>query len=117
MAKSEILEQAKVFAVTLLKICDKIDLRRSRGIIVNQIVRSATSIGANVSEACYAASTADFINKLQIALKECHETEYWLELMFEIDSLSDADYKSLKHECGVIRAKLIKSIETAKSHA
>jgi four helix bundle protein len=65
------------FAVDVLKLCEKIKGHYS---LVNQLERSATSIGANIHEATYAQSKADFVSKFQIALKECYETEYWLEL-------------------------------------
>ena len=80
--ESELRNRAKNFAVEILKLCDSIDGRKGRSVLINQITRSATSIGANIHEANYAASKADFVNKLQIALKECFETEYWIDLMF-----------------------------------
>ena len=100
------------FAVEVLKLCDDIKGHYS---IVNQLERSATSIGANIREAKYAHSKPDFISKLQISLKECYETEYWLELIQKAKILSDAS--SLLHNCGVIRKMLISSINTAKQNA
>ncbi len=99
------------FAVAILKMCDKIKGHYS---IVNQLERSATSIGANIREAKYAHSKADFISKLQISLKECYETEYWLELMQRAEILSDIS--EISHNCGVIRKMLISSINTAKKN-
>ena len=99
------------FAVEVLKICDDI---RGHYSIVNQLERSATSIGANIREARYAHSKPDFISKLQISLKECYETEYWLELMQRSKILSDVS--ELIHNCGVIRKILISSINTAKQN-
>ena len=111
MANGKLAESTMEFAVKILKLCDGIKGHYS---IVNQLERSATSVGANVREAKYAHSRADFIAKLQIALKECHETEYWLELM-EKAELLDADKASaLSHECGVIRCMLVSSVNTAK---
>ena len=83
--------------------------------LVNQLERSATSIGANIREAKYAHSKADFISKLQIALKECYETEYWLELLFETGCMSEEDHKTFQNECGAIRRMLISSLKTIKS--
>lgn len=71
MKESEVRTRAKELAINIIADCDKIDVRKGRGVLVNQIVRSATSIGANLYEANYGASKADFVNKLQIALKEC----------------------------------------------
>ena len=100
------------FAVEILKLCDSIKGHYS---IVNQLERSATSIGANIREATYAHSKPDFISKLQISLKECYETEYWLELMQRANILSDVSL--LLHNCGTVRRLLISSIQTAKENA
>ena len=83
--------------------------------IVNQLERSATSIGANIREAKYAHSKPDFISKLQISLKECYETEYWLELMQRSEIIYDIT--GLIHSCGVIRKMLISSLNTAKKNS
>ena len=99
------------FAVEVLKICDNIKGHYS---IVNQLERSATSVGANIREAKYAHSKPDFISKLQISLKECYETEYWLELMDRAEILTNSS--ELMHKCGVIRKMLISSINTAKKN-
>ncbi|MBR4336519.1 MAG: four helix bundle protein, partial [Clostridia bacterium] len=81
---------------------------------VEQVIRSSSSIGANLYEAKYAQSRADFINKLEIALKECFETEYWLELLHRKEKLSDEQFKTLNTKRGTIQRKLIASITTAK---
>ncbi len=73
------------------------------------------TIGANAHEAKYAQSNADFINKLEIALKECYETEYWLEILYRVNSMDDVTYKGLLNKSGVIRRKLIASITTVKN--
>lgn len=85
-------------------------------ILVNQLLRSATFIGANLHEAQYAQSTKDFISKLEIAQKECFETEYWLELLYETDCIPDAKYKLLQYECGAIQRMLISSLKTIKAN-
>ena len=84
--------------------------------MVNQIIRSATSIGANIHEANYASSKADFINKFHIALKECVETEYWVEMLVGSNCITEDISKELLQECGVIRKFLVKSINTAKQN-
>ena len=84
--------------------------------MANQLERSGTSIGANIREAKYAHSRPDFVAKLQIALKECYETEYWIEIAKEAGILSDDSVKSILHNCGSIRKMLISSINTAKEH-
>ena len=98
--------------VDITAICDGI---KGRSVFVNQILRSCSSIGANSYEAKYAQSNADFIHKLEIALKECYETEYWLEVLFNVKSISETDYRNLANKCGTIRRKLIASIKTVKN--
>ena len=111
MAENKLVDLSMDFAVEILKICDNIKGHYS---IVNQLERSATSIGANLREANYAHSKYDFVAKLQISLKECYETEYWLELMKRSEILSDVD--KLLHTCGTIRRMLISSINTTKKN-
>lgn len=88
---------------------------RKESVLINQILRSGTSIGANIHEAQYAQGTKDFISKLEIAQKECYETEYWIELLYETDCISEGEYKKLQNECGAIRRMLIASLKTVKS--
>lgn len=114
MKQSELRERAKQFALKVITVCDQIVDSRTRAVLINQIVKSSTSIGANIHEANYAASKADFTNKLQIALKECFETEYWIEMLKETQSISDELAKILLSDCGTIRLMLVKSINTAK---
>ena len=114
MTNNIIVDLSMDFSVSIVNLCDSI---KGKSAIVNQLLRSGTSIGANIHEANYASSRADFIAKMQIALKECYETEYWLELFVKTDILSEDLYKSLKNSCGKIRKLLIASINTAKSNA
>ena len=111
MENKTIKELAVELTVELTFICDEI---KGRSVFVNQILRSCSSIGANSSEAKYAQSTADFINKMEIALKECYETEYWLELFVKSELLDREIAKELYNQCGTIRRMLIASINTAK---
>ena len=113
MAESKLAELSMEFAVAILKLCEQVKGHYS---LVNQLERSATSIGANVREANYAHSRADFISKLQIALKECYETEYWLELMQKAELLTADAASPLVRDCGSIRRMLISSINTAKQN-
>ena len=112
MAESKLAVSSMEFAVKILKLCDNIKGHYS---IINQLERSATSIGANIREANYAHSKPDFVSKLQISLKECYETEYWLELMLKADILNDDIAKVLLHDCGSIRRMLVSSINTIKN--
>ena len=92
-------------------LCDNI---KGRSAFTNQLLRSCSSIGANSHEAKYAQSKADFISKMEIALKECYETEYWIEILFKVNSIDETTYKNLLNKCGTIRRKLIASVTTAK---
>ena len=113
MAESKLRDFTTDFAVKIMKLCETIKGHYS---LVNQLERSATSIGANVREANYAHRKADFIAKLQIALKECYETEYWLELFVKADILNRDAAAELYTQCGTIRRMLIASCKTAKEN-
>ena len=111
--KNQLREDAIEFAIQISDLCDEM---KGCSVYINQIVRSSSSIGANIHEAKYAQSKADFINKLEISLKECSETEYWLELIFRKGKTSENTYKDLRNKCGSIRRRLIASITTAKEN-
>ena len=111
MQGKTIKELSVELTVELTTICDSI---KGRSVFTNQILRSCSSIGANAYEARYAQSRADFVHKMEIALKECYETEYWLEILYKVSAISESTYKSLNNKCGMIRRKLISSITTAK---
>lgn len=113
MAESKLREKSTDFAVNVIKLCETIKGHYS---LVNQLERSATSIGANIREANYAHSKADFIAKLQIALKESYETEYRLELFLRSEILNGDTATELYKQCGTIRRMLIASINTAKGN-
>lgn len=113
MAENRLAVLSTEFAVNILKLTDTIKGHYS---LCNQLERSGTSVGANIREAKYAHSRADFIAKLQIALKECYETEYWIELAQKADIISDDVSKNVLHDCGSIRRMLISSINTAKEN-
>ena len=116
MKESELRTRAKALALHVISFCEEVDTRKGRGVLINQIVRSATSIGANVHEANYASSKADFINKFHIALKECIETEYWIEMLHGCDAITEDTARNLLQECGVVHRMLVKSINTAKEN-
>ena len=106
---------SKEWSVVVLNLVKELR-NKKESIISNQIGRSGTSIGANIREAHYAHGTADFIAKLQIALKESSETGYWLELLFKTNYINEVTYKSLSSQCTSIRVMLISSINTAKQN-
>ena len=113
MAESKLRELSTEFAVKIIKLCETIKGHHS---LVNQLERSAASIGANIHEANFAHGKPDFIAKLQIALKECCETEYWLELFVKADILNRDNTVDLYNQCGTLRRILIASINTAKEN-
>ena len=115
MKENKLVEISKQFAVDIVTVCSEIAESRKNYVLVNQLLRSGTSIGANIHEANYAASKADFINKLQIALKECYETEYWLDLFKATNLLPLNEQEQLIAHCKKLRMLLIKSITTAKA--
>lgn len=115
MSESIMLEKAKDFAVEIVIICRQIKKEHRETVLTNQLLRCGTSIGANIHESKYAQSKADFISKMQISLKECYESEYWLELLKRTGYLSIEQYKKLQSNCGSIRRMLISSINTTKS--
>ena len=116
MADSIMLNKAKDYAVNIVNLCRNIKETKRESVLTNQLLRSGTSIGANIHESKYAHGTADFIAKMQIALKECYESEYWLELLNRTGYIPDEQYKSLQSACGAIRRMLTASINTTKSN-
>ena len=114
MAESIMLDKAKDFAVEIINMCRNIKETKRESVLTNQLMRSGTSIGANIHESKYAHGTADFISKMQIALKECYESEYWLELLNRTGYIDDEQYKLIINNCGQIRRMLISSINTVK---
>lgn len=112
--KNQLREESIDFAIVVSDICDEI---KGCSVYVNQLLRSSSSIGANIHEARYAQSRGDFISKLEIALKESSETEYWPELLYRKKKLSYEQYAALKNKCGTIRRKLIASVTTAKANS
>ena len=114
MAESIMLDKAKDFAVEIINMCKLIKETKRESVLTNQLMRSGTSIGANIHESKYAHGTADFISKMQIALKECYESEYWLELLNRTGYIDDEQYKKIINDCGQIRRMLISSINTVK---
>ena len=113
MSKNTVLDLSIDFAVEIVNLCDSL---KGKSVLTNQLLRSGTSIGANIHEANYASSTPDFISKLQIALKECHETEYWLNLFAKTNIINESIYSKLSNDSGKIRRILIASINTAKEN-
>ncbi len=114
MRNDKLSVQSMDFAVSIINLVKTLKEKKET-IISNQIGRSGTSIGANIREAQYAHGKADFIAKLQIALKEANETGYWLELLYKTNYIDEETYKNLDSACTSIRVMLISSVNTVKS--
>ena len=117
MKSNPLVDLSKQFAVEIINICADINKNPKGKLLSSQLLRSGTSIGANIHEGNYAQSRPDFISKFQIALKECYETEYWLDIFKDTDIISDSIHASLHSKCAKIRRLLISSITTAKSNS
>lgn len=111
-----LLDKSLYFAARIVKLYKYLTVEKHDAIISDQIVRSATSIGANANEAVYGVSKADFIAKLHISLKEAGETEFWIKLLFLSEYISEKERDSLLHDCLEIKKILISTINTAKEN-
>ena len=114
MRNDKLSAQSMDFAVQIINLVKSLKEKRE-SIISSQIGRSGTSIGANIREAQYAHGKADFIARLQIALKEANETGYWLELLYKTNYISAEEYKALDTACSSLRVILVASLNTAKN--
>ncbi len=114
MGNNILLEKSLAFAARIVKLHQYLVSEKKETVISKQILRSGTSIGANANEAAYGVSHADFISKMQIALKETAETEYWLRLLVISEYLDDAQGGSMINDCLEIKRILISSLKTAK---
>ncbi len=114
--KNLLLDKSIVFAARIIKLHQHLVKNKRESVISKQIVRSGTSIGANISEANYGQSKADFVSKMHIALKEAAETEYWIRLLNMSEYIDDKTSNSLLNDCLEIKRILIASINTAKEN-
>ena len=111
-----ILIKSKKFAVRIVRLCQYLQAEKQEYVLSKQMLRSGTSIGANIREGTQAASRPDFINKLSIALKESVETEYWLELLFETAYLTGQEFHSIYQDNKELTKLLTSIINTAKKN-
>ena len=111
MKDSPLMQKSKAFALEIIRECNVVKSAKKESVLTNQLLRSGTSIGANIREAFYAHGKADFAAKLQISLKECSETEYWLELLIESGYSNN---RELIDQCVEIKKMLIASLNTVK---
>ena len=113
MTESLLITKSKAFALKIIKVCNTVKSTKKESVLTNQLLRSGTSIGANIREAFSGHSKADFIAKLQISLKECSESEYWIELLIESGYYDD---NTILNDCVELKKILISSINTAKKN-
>lgn len=113
---NKVLKDSKIYAIRIIKFYQYLVEVRKEFILSKQVLRSGTSMGANIRESINAQSTLDFISKLNIALKEADETEYWLELLYETDFINKEQFQSLYNDCGRIAATLTNIILTTKKN-
>ena len=112
-----ILEQKSFqFAVRIVNLCKHLSNTKKEYILSKQLLRSGTSIGANISEARQVQSKADFISKLSIALKETTETKYWIRLMAATEYLTEQEYSSIYSDCIELEKMLVASVKTSKTN-
>ena len=116
-SNSIVKEKSKKFAVRVVKLFQYLSVEKQEYVLSKQLLRSGTSIGANVHEALQGQSKADFTAKMSIALKEACETEYWLELLWSTDYLSGAEYASIQEDCGEICRLLTSIVKTSRKSA
>ena len=115
MSDSVLRTKSKEFAKDIVFLCRALKQKGVESTLINQLLRCGTSVGANIHEAQYAQGTKDFISKFEIAFKECNESEYWLELLYETNSLTDADFKDFHGKCVELRRMLVSSVTTLKN--
>ena len=112
--QNEIAAKSKLFALRIIRLCQYLQAEKREFVLSKQLLRSGTSIGANVREALRAQSRADFYTKLTISLKEADESAYWLELLHESGILSDAEFDSIYGDCGELIRLLVAITKTLK---
>jgi len=102
------------FAVRIVKLSQYLQHEKKEYILNKQILRSGTAIGAIICEAEFAQSTADYINKFSISLKEANETDYWLKLLNDTEFIDNKLYESLSNDCKELISLLVSTIKTLK---
>ena len=113
MARDSVtLDKSKNFAIRIVRLYQYLCTEKKEFVLSKQLLRSGTSIGANLAEAIYGMSDKDFLSKMYISLKECAETKYWLELLFKTDYLTEQQYQSINEDCTELIKLLTSSAKT-----
>ena len=108
-------EKSRAFAIRIVRLYQFLEKEKGEFILSRQLLRSGTSIGANLAEADYAVSRRDFLQKISISLKEAAETLYWLDLLYQTAYLTPQQYSSLKEDCSELLKMLTSAVKTSKS--
>lgn len=116
MNNNILLEKAESFAIRIVKLCNLLKDDKKEFNISNQLFRSGTSIGANISESIYAVSKADFINKLHIAIKEASESKFWVKLLLSTNYINQNEFNSLNNDISELLKMLTTAIKTSKNN-
>ena len=106
--------KSKAFAIRIVNLYTYLTKTKGEHVMSKQLLRSGTSIGANIAEAQYAISKADFIAKQQIALKECAESLYWMEILHETSFLNEEQFESIYADCEELKKLLISILKSSK---
>ena len=112
-----IADKSKDFAVRIIRLYQHLETKQKGFVVSRQLLRSGTSIGANVRESVFAQSTKDFISKLQISLKETNETEYWLELLLATEYINEKEFLSIQVDCVELKKILISIINSTNKNS
>jgi len=115
-SKNPLKEKSYAFAIRIVKLSQSLVSKRKEYVLSKQVLRSGTSVGALIRESEFAASKADFINKLTVSLKEANETEYWLMLLHDTGYIEKENFELLRNACKEIIAMLVASIKTSKGY-
>ena len=115
MGNSVILDKSKKFALRIVKLYKYLNEQKHEHVLSKQLLRCGTSIGANAKECAFAQSKADFTAKIFIAQKECAETEYWLELLYESEYINKSEFDSIYEDCQELMRLIIPSTKTLQS--
>lgn len=116
MSKSVLRDKSYLFAIRIVKLSQYLQSNKKEFVLSKQVLKSGTSIGALIREAEFGQSKPDFINKMNIALKEANETDFWLSLLKDTDYIDEPLHKSLSNECTELLKMLISTIKTTKNN-
>ena len=115
-ADNQIVLDSKAFAIRIIKLYKYLSEEKKEFVISKQILRSGTSIGANISESIFAQSRMDFVSKMSIALKEASETKYWLDLLMETEYITKMQYESIVDDISKIIGTLVNIVNSTKNN-